>query len=110
MKPNKIVVIGAGSASFGLNTLGALMNSRRLAGSHIALVDRNPETLQRIYALAGRLNREWDAQMTLSCHPNHAEALEGADFVVSAIVVQPRERLWRSDFEIPLRYGVRQPY
>jgi alpha-galactosidase len=110
MKPNKIVVIGAGSASFGLNTLGALMNSRRLAGSHIALVDRNPETLQRIYALAGRLNREWDAQMTLSCHPGHAEALEGADFVVSAIVVQPRERLWRSDFEIPLRYGVRQPY
>ena len=48
MKSNKIVVIGAGSASFGLNTLGALMSSRRLAGSHIALVDRNPETLQRV--------------------------------------------------------------
>ena len=110
MKSNKIVVIGVGSASFGLNTLGALMNSRRLAGSHIALVDHNPETLQRIFTLANRLNREWDAEMTLSCHPSHAEALEGADFVVSAIVVQPRERLWQSDFEIPLRYGVRQPY
>jgi alpha-galactosidase len=110
MKPTKIVVIGPGSASFGLNTLGALMSSPRLAGSTIALVDRNAETLEQIHLLALRLNQEWDAGMTISCHANHMQALEGADFVVSAIVVQPRERLWKMDFEIPLRYGVRQPY
>ena len=34
----------------------------------------------------------------------------GQSFVVSAIEVPPRERLWRSDWEIPLRHGVRQPY
>jgi alpha-galactosidase len=110
MKPTKIVVIGAGSASFGLNTLGALMNSQRLAGSTIALVDHNAETLEQVYRLAVRLNQEWGTGMTLSRHDNHLQALEGADFVVSAIEVPPRERLWQMDYEIPLRYGVRQPY
>ena len=37
-------------------------------------------------------------------------ALEGAEFVVSAIEVGAREGLWKKDFEIPLKYGVRQPY
>lgn len=110
MLPTKIVVIGAGSASFGLNTLSALLGSRRLAGSHIALVDRNPQALALVARLAARLNREWDAQMVLSEHTHHATALERASFVVSAIEVPPREDLWRRDFEITLKYGVRQPY
>ncbi len=38
------------------------------------------------------------------------EALEDADFVVSAIEVGAREGLWKKDFEIPLKYGIRQPY
>ncbi|PJH74735.1 MAG: hypothetical protein CO064_10410, partial [Anaerolineae bacterium CG_4_9_14_0_8_um_filter_58_9] len=93
--PTKIVVIGAGSASFGENTLSALMRSERLRGSKsipseqysrsvdsggdfeettlaslmrskklqgstLALVDRNPDTLDIVKRLAERLNREWD--------------------------------------------------
>ena len=110
MLPTKIVVIGAGSAIFGLNTLSALMGSERLRGSHLALVDRNGETLALVARLAERLNREWDAQMTVTTHTHHAEALEGAGFVISAIEVPPREKLWRSDYEITLKHGVRQPY
>ena len=110
MLPTKIVIIGAGSAIFGLNSLAALLNSQRLAGSHLALVDQNTETLALVTRLAERLNREWDAQMTLSTHTHHAEALDGAAFVVSAIEVPPREKLWQSDYEISLKYGVRQPY
>jgi alpha-galactosidase len=110
MLPTKIVVIGAGSAIFGLNTISALMGSEQLRGSHLALVDRNAETLALMARLAERLNREWDAQMTVTTHTHHREALDGAAFVVSAIEVPPREKLWRSDFEIPLKYGVRQPY
>lgn len=108
--PTKIVVIGAGSASFGENTLSALMRSPRLKGSHLALVDRNPASLDIVFRLAQRLNREWACRMQLSAHSHHREALAGAGFVVSAIEVGPRERLWKSDFEIPLKYGVRQPY
>lgn len=108
--PTKITVIGAGSASFGENTLSALMRSKKLRGSHLALVDRNPQSLDIVRRLAERLNRDWDAGFILSGHTHHAEALPGSDFVVSAIEVGPREDLWRSDFEIPLKYGVRQPY
>lgn len=108
--PTKIVVIGAGSASFGENTLSALVRSKRLRGSRLALVDHNPETLGIVHRLAQRLNREWGAQMQISTHAQHREALEGADFVISAIEVSPREGLWRQDYEIPLQFGVRQPY
>lgn len=108
--PTKIVVIGAGSASFGENTLSALLRSKKLRGSTLALVDRNANSLDIVHRLANRLNVEWDAQFTISAHTHHKEALEDAEFVVSAIEVGPREELWKSDFEIPLKYGLRQPY
>src|SRR5512141_661912 len=108
--PTKIVLVGAGSAQFGENTLSALMRSKKLRGSTIALVDRNPASLDIVKRLADRLNREWDSQMTITAHAHHREALEGASFVVSAIEVGAREGLWRKDYEIPLKYGVRQPY
>jgi alpha-galactosidase len=110
MLPTKIVVVGAGSAIFGLNTLAALMRSQRLRGSRLALVDRDADTLALVGRLAARLNREWGAGMTVTTHTYHAEALDEAEFVVLSIEVPPREALWRSDFEIPLKYGVRQPY
>ncbi|MEZ0395935.1 MAG: hypothetical protein ABWK53_05860 [Anaerolineales bacterium] len=109
--PTKIVVIGAGSASFGENTLAALLRSPKLHGSRLALVDRNPDTLDTVHRLAERLNREWNAGLTITRHTDHRDALDGETrFVVSAIEVGAREGLWRRDFEIPLRFGVRQPY
>ena len=108
--PTKIVVIGAGSASFGENTLSALMRSKKLHDSTLALVDHNPETLDIVRRLAERLNREWNSGFLISSHHHHQEALDGASFVVSAIEVGAREGLWKKDFEIPLKYGIRQPY
>jgi alpha-galactosidase len=108
--PTKIVVIGAGSASFGENTLSALMYSKKLRGSTLALVDHNPETLDTVKRLAERLNKEWDSKITITAHAHHQEALDNANFVVSAIEVGAREGLWKKDFEIPIKYGVRQPY
>ncbi|GAB1469479.1 alpha-glucosidase/alpha-galactosidase [Chloroflexota bacterium] len=105
-----ITVIGAGSASFGENTLSALMRSKKLKGSTLRLVDRNPQTLDIVKRLADRLNKDWSSQMTITSHTHHKDALADADFVVSAIEVGPREELWKSDFEIPLKYGVHQPY
>jgi alpha-galactosidase len=108
--PTKIAVIGAGSASFGENTLAAILRSEKLRGSYLALVDHNTQTLDIIGRLAERMNQEWGAGLTISLHNRHQEALPGAAFVVSAIEVGPREALWRTDYEIPLKYGVRQPY
>jgi alpha-galactosidase len=108
--PTSIVVIGAGSASFGGNTLSALMRSKKLRGSSLALVDRNAQSLDIVHRLAKRLNAEWEANFTITAHTHHKEALRDAQFVVCAIEVGARENLWRKDFEIPLKYGVRQPY
>jgi len=108
--PTKITVIGAGSASFGENTLSAIMRSKKLRGSTLALVDRNTESLEIVRALANRLNTEWEAGFVITSHTHHREALADSDFVVNAIEVGAREGLWRSDFEIPIKYGVRQPY
>ncbi|MBM4428147.1 MAG: hypothetical protein FJ031_13065 [Chloroflexi bacterium] len=105
-----ITVIGAGSASFGENTLSAIMRSKKLKCSTLRLVDRNAQSLDIVHRLANRLNKEWDSQFTITAHTHHKEALEGTNFVVSAIEVGPREELWKSDFEIPIKYGVRQPY
>src|SRR5260221_7507902 len=108
--PTKITVIGAGSASFGENTLSAIMRSQKLKGSTLALVDRNAETLDIVHRLANRLNREWDSHFIITGHTNHQDALSDSQFVVNAIEVGARENLWQQDFEIPIKYGVRQPY
>lgn len=108
--PTKITVIGAGSASFGENTLAALMRSKKLRGSTLALVDQNEQSLGIVQRLANRLNREWDAGITIEAFQHHHAALDGSHFVVCAIEVGAREGLWRKDYEIPLKYGVHQPY
>ncbi len=105
-----ITVIGAGSASFGENTLSAILRSKKLKGSTLRLVDRNAQSLDIVYRLANRLNNDWDSGFTISAHTNHKDTLDGANFVVSAIEVGPREELWRSDYDIPLKYAVHQPY
>lgn len=110
MLPTKIVIIGAGSAVFGLNTIATIMQSTMLHGSQLVLIDQDLKALDHMYRLAVRLNQEWDTKMQISAHSDHTEGLQEAEFVVMAIEVPPREELWRSDFEIPLRYGVRQPY
>jgi len=108
--PTKITVIGAGSASFGENTLSAIIRSKKLRGSTLALVDRNVGSLDIVHRLANRLNREWDAQFVIEAHATHQDALPDSHFVVNAIEVGAREGLWQKDYEIPLKYGVRQPY
>jgi alpha-galactosidase len=108
--PTKITVIGAGSASFGENTLSAIMRSKKLTGSTLALVDRNADILDIVDRLAKRLNVEWDAGFVITANTDHKEALSGSQFVINAIEVGARENLWQQDFEIPIKYGVRQPY
>ncbi len=108
--PTKIVCIGAGSYSFGLSTLVSLLRSPTLKGSHLALVDRNKAHLEIMHQLMAWLNEVWEAEMTLSAHTDHKDALPGAAYVINAIEVGPREGLWESDYRIPLKHGVRQPY
>jgi alpha-galactosidase len=110
VKPPKVVIVGAGSTIFGLNTLATLMRSPRLRGGTLALVDLNAEGLGLINALARRLNGEWNANLTVESSTRREDVLSSADFVIVSIEVGPREGTWQRDWEIPLQFGVRQPY
>ena len=106
----KIVCIGAGSFSFGLTTLVSLLRSDSLRGSELVLVDRNEDHLEIMHRLATWLNQVWESGFQISTQNHHRDALRDAQFVINAIEVGPREGLWESDYRIPLKYGVRQPY
>ncbi|MEA3327618.1 MAG: hypothetical protein U9R53_10015 [Chloroflexota bacterium] len=106
----KIVCIGAGSYSFGVTTLVTLLRSDTLKGSQLVLVDQNESHLEIMQAFVRWLNDVWESHMQISAFKHHHDALQDADFVINAIEVGPREALWESDYRIPLKYGVRQPY
>ena len=108
MRPTKVVVIGAGSASFGPGIIGDILLSKEMAGSTLALVDRNAEGLALIGKLAKRMNKEWGSGLKIEAHTDRKKALRGAEFVIISIAVE-REIRWKLDWEIPNKYGVRQP-
>jgi alpha-galactosidase len=110
MPASKIVIIGAGSDIFGLNMVATLMHNKALHGSTVMLVDRNASALESMMHLAERVNREWSAGMVVKSTTDTDKALPGADFVICAIGASPCEGLWKSDYEIPLKLGVCQPY
>ncbi len=104
----KIVLIGAGSVSFGPRTLADLFYAREaLHGSTVALVDTNPESLALMKAVADRANDRAGNPFTIEATTDRTVALEGADFVIISIAVE-RNKRWKLDFEIPLKHGVKQ--
>jgi alpha-galactosidase len=105
-KSGKIVFIGAGSMSFGLNMLRDIFCGTALAGSTLTLVDHDREALARMAALAHVMNEASGAGLTIEQTTDRRAALDGAHFVVNSTAVE-RLRLWKLDFEIPRRYGIR---
>ena len=105
--PPKIVMIGAGSAIFGLSSLATVIRSQRLRGSETWLVDTNERGLKTMTRLVELMNREWGAEMRINGTTRRREALSNADFVVVSVQVGPREEVWEKDWRIPLRHGVR---
>jgi alpha-galactosidase len=108
MPKTEIVLIGAGSVSFGTGTLCDLFAARdHLEGSSIALVDINAEAVETMAAVARRLNTATGEPFTIQATTDRREALAGAEFIVIAVAVRRNER-WRLDFQIPLEHGVKQ--
>jgi len=107
MKPTKIVLIGAASASFGPNMIGDAVLSPGLKGSNLVLVDTDSERLEVMAAYARRLNEASGAALRIESTPDRSTALPEADFVISSVAIN-RNELWKLDFQIPARHGIRQ--
>ncbi len=112
MNTTKIVFIGAGSMSFGLSMFRDIFSSANeadasLKGSTFTLVDANPEALARMTQLAKLMNQQSNAGLKIEQTTDRRAALDGAGFVVNSVAID-RNRLWKLDFEIPRKYGIRQ--
>ena len=106
----RIVLIGAGSAQFGYGTIGDILQSKVLEGSHIVLHDINPNTLKVTYETGKAFIQSHKLPFSISATTNRAEAFKGADFLVSSIEVGNRFELWEQDWRIPQQYGIKQVY
>ena len=107
MGKQKIVLMGAASASFGLRSLIDAFRCPQLKGSTLTLVDMDEARLEVMARLARRMNEEIGAGFTIEHTVHRREALPDAQFVVLSIAVK-RNELWKLDFEIPLKYGIKQ--
>jgi alpha-galactosidase len=107
MKPPKIVIVGAGSLEFSARLTADCLSYPALSSAQFALVDIDPERLE----FAGRIFDQicirggYDAKATL--HQEVSEALPGADFVITSILVGGFEAI-QAEIDIPHRYGVSQ--
>ena len=101
----KIVIIGAGSAEFGLKTLAGIMRTKAFNGIELALVDTNEENIKKMKKLAEIINDKWQSNMKIIATTNRREVLNDADSVIISIAVN-REEFWKRDYEIALKYGI----
>jgi alpha-galactosidase len=103
----RIVLVGAGSAVFGYNSVLDAVNLPGLRGSNLVLHDIDEGRLHVMAGLAERMSEETGAKLEIEETINREEALEGADFVVLSIAID-RMRRWRLDWEVPYKHGIKQ--
>jgi alpha-galactosidase len=104
----KIVFLGAGSHFFE-SVLQEISQTKSLHGSEILLYDINPERVEIIHALGGRISDHFKAGLRLRVASELAEALDGADVAVSSIGVHGPGFAWhRLDVEAVAKFGIMQ--
>ena len=101
----RIVLIGAGSAQFGYGTIGDILQSEVLAGSHIVLHDINPVTMGVVEETGRKFIEERNLPFSISATTNRAEALKDADYVIISIEVGNRFRSSVREMDTVARLG-----
>ncbi|SBV91472.1 Alpha-galactosidase (Melibiase) [uncultured Alphaproteobacteria bacterium] len=103
----KIVLIGAGGAAFTVSLLQDLVAERDFDGCTLTMVDTDPAALDRMADLAEVLFATAGVKIAVERTADRRAALDGADFVVNSAAIR-RNVLWRHDFEVPKKHGIRQ--
>lgn len=102
----KVVLIGAGSASFTRGLLADLL--RRGEEMDLALVDVDPDALTVAERLAQKMIEAKQAPIRLTAATDRRDALAGATAVICTVGVGGR-RAWEQDVFISRKYGIFQP-
>lgn len=101
----KIAFIGAGSLGFTAGLVRDILTFPRLQDATLALMDINPERLEFAHTAASTIIQAGKYPATVLATLDRAEALTGADVVLTTILSGSTE-VWRYDIEIPKQYGV----
>ncbi len=86
--PIKIVVIGAGSATFSLGLVKDLCLTPNLAGSTITFMDIDEDRLAMIERLARRYGNELGSDLRIDSTTDRRAAMQDADFVINTAAVK----------------------
>jgi alpha-galactosidase len=101
----KIAFIGAGSLVFTKNLVRDLLTFPAFADCTIALMDIHHERLDFAKKAVDNIIAAGHYRAKVEATTDRAEALTGADGVVCTILVNDLD-VWRTDLEIPKKYGV----
>jgi alpha-galactosidase len=105
--PN-IAIIGAGSIGFAQTLIKDVLSFASLRDSHFRLMDIDEERLDVTCQVTQKLLDQEGLPATFTKTLDRAEALDGADFVMCAILangIAPFE----NEINIPYKYGITQP-
>jgi len=100
----RIVLVGAGSTSFGPEILSDIFLSDILKGSTIVLHDIDKKKVEMIYDIALKENKIRDNIFNIERSTKRSDAFKDADFIINSIEVGDRFALWRQDREIPRKH------
>ena len=101
----KIAFIGAGSFLFTRNLARDILTFPAFDDCELALMDINTERLEQIKLAVEKTARAGNRKATVTATTDRAKALEGADGVVITVLAGGVD-VWRTDVEIPKKYGV----
>ena len=102
----KVVVIGAGSLFFGRQAIWQMVHSPHLQGGTLALVDKDPERLEKMALLAEMAVAEAGVALRLEAASDWRDVLPDADFVALSFAADT-VRYRGLDCQISEKYGVR---
>jgi alpha-galactosidase len=103
----KIVIIGAGSLVFASRLTTDILSVPELADSTIVYVDIDQAVLDLISRFGRQVIAQEKLSATIEATQNRAEALAGADYVITTFRVGGMEAT-ALDIQIPLKYGLDQ--
>ena len=106
----KIVLIGAGSTNFGLETVSDIFKSEVFDDCTIILHDINKESLKNTQNISNKFKEKNKINVTIEATHSRKEALKNADFCIISIEVGDRFDLWEQDWRTPQQFGIKQVF
>jgi alpha-galactosidase len=104
----RVTIVGGGSTHWSPSLLVDFANSDALVDSDVVLMDVDRRAADDMARFGEQIAQRRGIPLQVRATTDLDEALDGAQFVVSAFSVGGFDSM-RHDIEIPARYGIRQP-